>query len=142
MVIFFFRTPALSSSAIRLCMSSAFDGEIPSGDPESDLNYYCNVEEVLWLHAHKTSYNSLVMIMPDTDVYITGLGLHCSKNKDTIVQIPYHTRVHCSKRKDNIVQISPYHTKELRLLSLCNVIEALESDWPSALGMTLTLIYQ
>ena len=111
-----------SSSHLRdLYVSGTFSGDITDtawfvtskNKPEPDPNYHCNAEEAdtrLWLHARKTPYSRILMVTPDTDVYMIGLGLHCARSKEIVAQI------------------NPYHTRELRLLHLTRLIMALETD--------------
>lgn len=114
-----------SSSHLRgsqtLYVSGAFSGKIEDtawyvnykNEPEPDPNYHCNAEEAdsrLWLHARKTKYSRILVITPDTDVYMVGLGLPCARSKEIVAQI------------------NPYHTRELRLLHLNRLITALETD--------------
>ncbi len=58
----------------------------------------------------KTDYERILLITPDTDVYVIGLALRNS-----------HT-------KDIIAQVSPFSSRELRLLGLSSLIRALEAD--------------
>ena len=55
----------------------------------SDPECSCNAEEtdtMLWLHAKMTRYTKILVHSPDTDVYVIGLPLQCTKDKDIIVQ--------------------------------------------------------
>ena len=53
-----------------------------SSSPQPDLVYSCNAEEtdtMLWLHAKKTHCNKILVLSPDTDVYMIGLPLQCTE---------------------------------------------------------------
>ena len=65
---------------------------------------------MLWLHAKRTSSNKILVLSPDTDVYMIGLPLQCTQDKDIIVQI------------------SDINSRELKLLYLKKLIAALSSD--------------
>lgn len=104
-----------------LYVSGAFSGEIidtawfvtSTNQPEPDPQFSCNAEEAntkLWLHAHKTPYDRILMITPDTDVYMVGLCLNCTKSKEIIAQI------------------NPYNVRQLRLLHLSRLLTALETN--------------
>ena len=64
----------------------------------------------LWLHAARTQYNQILVLSPDTDVYIIGLPLQCTCEKNIIVQI------------------SKMSSMELTLLCLNQLVEALRND--------------
>ena len=104
-----------------LYIAGSFTGQIEDtawfvtdkNQPQPDPIYRCNAEEAdtrLWLHALQTSHNNILLITPDTDVYVIGLALLNS----------------CSK--DVIAQVNPFSSRELRLLHLSNLIGALEKD--------------
>ncbi len=81
--------------------------------PQPDPAYSCNAEEtdtMLWLHAKKTHCSKILVLSPDTDVYMIGLPLQCTREKDIIVQI------------------SDMNSRELRLISMKRVIGALLND--------------
>ena len=61
-----------------------------SNSPQPDPVYSCNAEEtdtMLWLHAKRTQCDKVLVLSPDTDVYMIGLPLQCTLDKDIIVQI-------------------------------------------------------
>ena len=58
--------------------------------PQPDCVYSCNAEEThttLWLHTEGTHCNRILVLAPDTDIYMIGLPLQCTQDKDIIVQI-------------------------------------------------------
>ena len=84
-----------------------------SNSPQPDPVYSCNAEEtdtMLWLHAKRTQCDKVLVLSPDTDVYMIGLPLQCTLDKDIIVQI------------------SDLNSRELRLLCMRRLITALSSD--------------
>ena len=61
-----------------------------NSSPQPDPVYSCNAEEtdtMIWLHAKKTHCNKILVLSPDTEVYMIGLPLQCTQDKDIIVQI-------------------------------------------------------
>ncbi len=106
-----------------LYIAGAFAGEISDtawyitggrGQPEPDPKYACNAEEAdtrLWLHVKNTDHHRVLVITPDTDVYMIGLGLQGS-----------------GQTKDVIAQVSPYSSRELTFLHMSRLIRALETD--------------
>lgn len=81
--------------------------------PQPDPAFSCNAEEtdtMLWLHAKKTHCSKILVLSPDTDVYMIGLPLQCTREKDIIVQI------------------SDMNSRELRLISMKRLIAALLND--------------
>ena len=80
---------------------------------QPDPAYSCNAEEtdtMLWLHAKRTNCNKILVLSPDTDVYMIGLPLQCTKDKDIIVQI------------------SDMNSRELKLLYMKRLTAALSND--------------
>ena len=85
------------------------DKQLPQPHPE----YSCNAEEadtVLWLHATKTQCTNILVLSPDTDVYMIGLPLLCTASKHIIVQI------------------SAIGSNELKLLCTKSLVQALSDD--------------
>lgn len=81
--------------------------------PEPDPVFSCNGEEadtMIWLHATKTHCSKITVLSADTDVYMIGLPLQCSLDKDIIVQV------------------SNINSRERKLLSLKNMIVAIQND--------------
>ena len=61
-----------------------------SNSPQPDPVYSCNVEEtdtMLWLHAKRMHCTKILVLSSDTDVYMIGLPIQCTQDKDIIVQI-------------------------------------------------------
>ena len=65
---------------------------------------------MIWLHATKTRCSKITVLSADTDVYMIGLPLQCSLDKDIIVQV------------------SNINSRERKLLSLKNMIVAIQND--------------
>ena len=81
--------------------------------PQPDPTYTCNAEETdtrLWLHVARTECNQILVLSPDTDVYLIGLPLECTSEKNIIVQI------------------SKMNSMELKLLCLNQLVQALQND--------------
>ena len=84
-----------------------------SQDPQPDPEYTCNAEEtdtMLWLHASKTNCKTILILSPDTDVYMIGLPLNCMQDKNIIVQI------------------STFNSREVKVLYMNRMRSALSSD--------------
>ena len=84
-----------------------------NNSPQPDPAYSCNAEEtdtMLWLHAKRTNCNKILVLSPDTDVYMIGLPLQCTQDKDIIVQI------------------SDMNSRELKLLYMKRLTAALSND--------------
>ena len=105
----------------RLYIAGTFKGDIvdtawfvtETNDRQPDPAYTCNAEEAdtrLWLHAKKTEHDRILLISPDTDVHMIGLPLQAAQNKDIVVQI------------------NPFSARELRLLRISSLIQALQAD--------------
>ena len=95
-----------------------------SSIPQPDPMYSCNAEEtdtMLWLHAKRTQCNKILVLSPDADVYMIGLPLQCTQNKDIIVQI------------------SDINSRELKLLHMKRLITALSDD-PDLANVDTTLL--
>ena len=78
-----------------------------------DPEYTCNAEEtdtMLWLHASKTNCKTILILSPDTDVYMIGLPLNCMQDKNIIVQI------------------STFNSREVKVLYMNRMRSALSSD--------------
>ena len=61
-----------------------------SNEAQPDPSFSCNAEETdtrLWLHARKSSYNRILILSPDTDIYHVGLPLKWVTQKEIIIQI-------------------------------------------------------
>ena len=84
-----------------------------SSNPQPDPVYSSNAEEadtMIWLHASKTQLHNILVLSPDTEVYMIGLPLQCSHSKHIIVQI------------------SKIGSHELKLLCTKTLIQALAND--------------
>lgn len=102
-------------------VAGAFSGDISDtawfvtsqSVPQPEPAYCSDAEETdtrIWLHARKTRYNRVLIVSPDTDVYMIGLALPSATAKDIIVQV------------------STYNARELKYLHLSNLIKALQCD--------------
>ena len=83
-----------------------------SNSPQPDPSFSCNAEETdtrLWVHVRKTDCTKILVMSPDTDVFIIGLALQSTYQKEVIVQL------------------SAYSAKELRLLNLSSLTSALRN---------------
>ena len=109
------------SSHQKFYVAGAFDGHLAhaswfvegNNSPQPDPAYSCNAEEtdtMLWLHVKGTNCSNVLVLSPDTDVYMIGLPLQCTHMKDIIVQI------------------SDINSRELKLLYLKRLIAALCND--------------
>ena len=81
--------------------------------PQPDPTFTCAAEETdtrLWYHVKKTHSNKILIMSPDTGVYMIGLPLDGTKQKDIILQI------------------STYSAQELRFLNLTTMICLLHND--------------
>ena len=90
-----------------------------NSSPQPDPMYSCTAEETdtrLWLHAKQTPCNQILVLSPDTDVYIIGLPLQCTQDKEIIVQI------------------SNMNSRELKLLHLKDSLQPLLMTpiWPTS----------
>ena len=86
--------------------------------------FSCNAEEadtMLWLHAKQTQCNQILVLTPDTDVYMIGLPLQCTQDKDIIIQI------------------SDRNSREVKLLHMRQLIIALSND-PDLASVETTLL--
>ena len=84
-----------------------------SNTPQPDPLYSSNAEEtdtVIWLHADRTKCKKILVLSPDTDVYMIGLPLQCTQDKEVIVQI------------------SDLKSRDLKLLHLNCLVAALVND--------------
>lgn len=91
---------------------------------QPDPMYSCNAEETdtrLWLHAKQTQCTQILVLSPDTDVYIIGLSLQCTQDKEIIVQI------------------SNMNSREVKLLHLRRLITALTDD-PDLANISPTIL--
>ena len=79
-------------------------------DPAYSSNAELETDTMIWLHVRRTDCNTILIQSPDTDVYMIGLPLQCTQEKDIIVQI------------------SAINSRELKLLSMKNLISALCND--------------
>ena len=80
---------------------------------QPDPVFSSNAEETdtrLWLHARKTSCANILIMSPDTDVYHIGLPLKCVTQKEIIVQV------------------NAVNSRQLRLLNLTALVQALCND--------------
>ncbi len=104
-----------------LYVAGAFEDEISDtawfvtseNDPQPDPSFRSNAEETdtrLWLHVKKTEYERILVLSPDTDIYMVGLPLNSAHNKSVCVQV------------------NKYDSRELRVLSLPALKSALEND--------------
>ena len=102
-------------------VAGAFDGVISNtawfvmgkNYPQPDPNLYSNSEETdthIWLHVKKLKYEIVLVLSPDTDVYMIGIALESAHHKNVIVQI------------------NKYSARELKFLSLLSLKIALEND--------------
>ena len=64
----------------------------------------------VWLHASKTNCKTILILSPDTDVYMIGLPLNCMQDKNIIVQI------------------STFNSREVMVLYMNRMRSALSSD--------------
>ena len=81
--------------------------------PQPEPIYKCEAEETdtrLWLHATKSPFHNILILSPDTDVYHIGLPLACVKTKEIIVQV------------------SAINSRQLKLLHLSALVNALDND--------------
>ena len=101
-----------------LFVAGAFDGDITDtawfvhqhSQPQPDPTFTCAAEETdtrLWYHVKKTRSNKILIM---SDVYMIGLPLHSTKQKDIILQI------------------NTYSARELRFLNLSTMICLLHDD--------------
>ena len=84
-----------------------------SNSPQPDPSFSCNAEETdtrLWVHVRKTDCTKILVMSPDTDVFIIGLALQSTYQKEVIVQL------------------SAYRARELLLLNLSSLTSALRND--------------
>ena len=82
-------------------------------DPQPNPEFTCNGEEadtIIWLHASKTECKNILIMSPDTDVYLIGLPLPCTKNKHILVQV------------------SPMSSREVKLICTESLNRALSND--------------
>ena len=104
-----------------LYVAGAFEGAISDtawfitkeNNPQPNPLFLCNAEETdtrLWLHVSKTRFQRILILSPDTDVYMIGLPL-------LSVQV-----------KDVLVQISIYSARELRILRMSSLRKAMQND--------------
>ena len=95
-----------------LLLAGCFDGPIEDtawlitrdSSPQPTPAYTCNAEETdtrIWLHCRQTQCEEILVLSPDTDIYI-GLPLN-----------------HGSK--DVIMRISTYNSRDLCLLASCSL---------------------
>ena len=95
-----------------------------NSSPQPDPMFSCNAEEadtMLWLHAKQTQCNQILVLSPDTDVYMIGLPLQCTQDKDIIIQI------------------SDRNSREAKLLHMRQLIIALSND-PDLASVETTLL--
>ena len=95
-----------------------------NSSPQPDPMFSCNAEEadtMLWLHAKQTQCNQILVLSPDTDVYMIGLPLQCTQDKDIIIQI------------------SDRNSREVKLLHMRQLIIALSND-PDLASVETTLL--
>ena len=81
--------------------------------PQPNPAFTSNAEETdtrLWVHARKTTFTKILVMSPDTDVYLIGLPLFCASERDIIVQV------------------SPIASSQLKLLHLKALVHALQND--------------
>ena len=84
-----------------------------SNEAQPDPSFSCNAEKTdtrLWLHARKSSYNRILILSPDTDIYHVGLPLKWVTQKEIMIQI------------------SAINSRQLKLLNLNGLIQALCND--------------
>ncbi len=104
-----------------LYVAGAFEGAIVdtawfvrgSSKPQPHPAFSCNAEETdtrIWLHATQTDSDQILILSPDTDVYHIGLPLPCVMHKTIIVQV------------------STFNSRQLRLLNLTALVQALRND--------------
>ena len=109
------------SSHQKLYVAGGFSGNLATtswfvegnSNPQPDPVYSSNAEEadtMIWLHATKTPLQNILVLSPDTDVYMIGLPLQCTLTKHIIVQI------------------SKIGSHELKLLCTKTLIQALAND--------------
>ena len=85
-----------------------------NGQPEPNPRYTSNAEEAdtrVWLHIYKTEQRKVLLVSPDTDVYHVGLPLELG-----------------AAEKQVMVQISPFTTRELKIVDLSALQVALRDD--------------
>ena len=78
-----------------------------------DPLFLSNAEETdtrLWLHVRQTRHQKILIMSPDTDVYMIGLPLEHAQSKEVVVQVSKH------------------NSREVRILSLSSLTKALEYD--------------
>ena len=95
--------------------------------PQPDPRYTSNAEETdtrIWLHVRQTELTKVLVISPDTDIYHIGLPL-----------VPH------SVNKEVLVQINPINSKDMKLVDLPALNEALSHD-PDLAGLELAKIPQ
>ena len=119
---FFLQNAAAHLSANQtLYVAGAFCGDITDtawfvrqhSQPQPDPSFTCAAEETdtrLWYHVKKTRSNKILIMSPDTDVYMIGLPLQSVQ------------------RKDVILQVSTYSARELRFLKLSTMSDSLRND--------------
>lgn len=106
------------SSQQKCYIAGAFEGDIVDTawfvqgqqSPQPDPLYLCNAEETdtrIWLHAKQTSGTKLLIVSPDTDVYVIGLPLQSMQQEQIVIQI------------------SLLHSQELHLLHPNRLVHAL-----------------
>jgi hypothetical protein len=128
------------SSNQRCYVAGAFDGAITdtawfvqgNNTAQPGPALICNTEEThtrIWLHVKQSRANKILIKSPDTDVYHNGLPLECIS------------------RKQVIIQISPINSRELCLLSITILVDAMQRDpdlaaiTPSILPQVLQTLY-
>ena len=80
---------------------------------QPDPVFLNNAEETdtrIWLHVQQTRNTKILVLSPDTDVYMIGMPLECAKSKEVIVQVSKH------------------NARETAFLSLTSLTKALEND--------------
>ena len=128
------------SSNQRCYVAGAFDGAITdtawfvqgNNTAQPGPALICNTEEThtrIWLHVKQSRANKILIKSPDTDVYHIGLPLECIS------------------RKQVVIQISPINSRELCLLSITVLVDAMQRDpdlaviTPSILPQVLQTLY-
>ena len=115
----------------KFFVAGAFAGQLVNtswfvegkNSPQPHPEYSCNAEEadtMIWLHATKTQCSNILVLSPDTDVYMIGLPLLCTLNKHIIVQV------------------SAIGSCDLKLLCTKSLIQALSDDPDLAYVQSLT----
>jgi hypothetical protein len=84
-----------------------------TGKPQADPQLSCNAEEAdtrIWLHALNTTGRNILILSPDTDVYHIGLPLVANTDLNIIIQL------------------NKFNSRELRLLDMQALVNALTND--------------